>query len=658
MYRILTASKDAYITNKIINNKFRATDANVGLASTLDLFKLYNENTLQPIPSNASTSIVVFSAGGASYSGKTLILIDSSGKTVTLSGGASNARTTEGAGTFASGGGVAATTIADNIVAAFDAIRAGDTTKIDMTASSASGSGIVIFRQKTAGSAGNTVISGTTLSDSLIRNSNSEEVTSVTFTGGSPITNKNYELSRILVKFDLNPLRKLTSSFLDINSSQFKATLKLSDVYGGQTTPSNFKVIVFPLSKSFDEGIGRNIVNFTDLDSCNFVTASVSSGTPDVWFVTGAQKQGLLGSDNIDIISSGNLNDGNGLVYLYKEQVFTNGEEDLRVDVTNIISGTLKNLIPDCGFRVSFTGSEETDDVTRFVKRFASLQSSNYLKKPSLIIQYNDTLQDHHRSFFFNISGSIFLNNGSRSIRRNLLSGSVDSNGNVTYTTIEGLNCLLVNLKSGSYASGTLFQKWITGSQYRVGQNFITGVYSASFALSEFENSTLFSHVRKANSASFKAIWTSMDESYSYLTSSLVIKKPDITSFDNDPKRLLVHVTNMQPSYRSNDKVRFRVFVEDIDRDVIAKKLPMYSPSLVFTKMYYRIRDAISSETVIPFDTTNLSTLCSTDSDGMYFDFYMDSLEPGRLYTIDFLISDTGEDLLFNDVATKFRLES
>jgi hypothetical protein len=45
MYRILTASKDTYITNKIINNDFRATDANVGLAGTLDLFKLYGEST-------------------------------------------------------------------------------------------------------------------------------------------------------------------------------------------------------------------------------------------------------------------------------------------------------------------------------------------------------------------------------------------------------------------------------------------------------------------------------------------------------------------------------------------------------------------------------------------------------------------------------------
>ena len=46
MYRILTASKDTYITNKIINNDFRATDANVGRAGTLDLFKLFDESDI------------------------------------------------------------------------------------------------------------------------------------------------------------------------------------------------------------------------------------------------------------------------------------------------------------------------------------------------------------------------------------------------------------------------------------------------------------------------------------------------------------------------------------------------------------------------------------------------------------------------------------
>ena len=49
MYRILSASKDTYITDKIINSAYRATDANMGQAGTLDLFKIYDETLIRKI---------------------------------------------------------------------------------------------------------------------------------------------------------------------------------------------------------------------------------------------------------------------------------------------------------------------------------------------------------------------------------------------------------------------------------------------------------------------------------------------------------------------------------------------------------------------------------------------------------------------------------
>jgi hypothetical protein len=511
MYRILTASKDTYITNKIIKSNFRAEDANVGKASTLDIFKLYGESYL----------------------------------------------------------------------------------------------------------------SGT----------------------DNPI-----EISRALVKFDLNPLREITGSFLDINSSTFKVQLRLSDVYGGQTTPSNFKIIVFPLSKSFDEGIGRDIVNFSHLDASNFITASVTNGVADAWFVSGANKQGLLGSNDIDIISSGNLNDGNGVVNLWKSQTFADGTEDLIVDVTSIVSATLKNIIPDHGFRISYSGTMETDTKTRFVKRFASLQSDNYTKKPALIVQFNDTIQDFHESFFFETTSSLFLNNSVNGSMKNLISGAAG-------TEIEGSNCIFLKLTSGSSAEGNLFSKVVTGSQHQFGSTFKTGIYSASFAISEFESTSLFSHVQKAQSASFTTVWYPQCETFGYLTGSLVIRRSNRTSFDNDLSRLLVKVTNLKPVYRKDDKSRFRVFVEDIDRDIVFSKVPLETKSKIFTSMYYRIRDVSSGDIIIPFEKNQNSTLCSTDSNGMYFDLYMDSLSPGRVYTIDFEIVENEISQLFEGDAARFRVE-
>ena len=128
MYLVLTASKDTYITNKIMDGSFRAEDANVGRAGTLDLFKLYSEST----------------------------------------------------------------------------------------------------------------ISGST----------------------NPI-----EISRALLQFDLFRVRELTSSILDVTSPSFKCTLKMKSIAAGQACPSNFNLILHPLSQSWDEGVGRDVNSFGDLDS-------------------------------------------------------------------------------------------------------------------------------------------------------------------------------------------------------------------------------------------------------------------------------------------------------------------------------------------------------------------------------------------------------
>ena len=62
MYLVFTASKDTYITNKIINSSTRATDANLGAASTLDLFKLYDETKItgETSPRELSRALIKF----------------------------------------------------------------------------------------------------------------------------------------------------------------------------------------------------------------------------------------------------------------------------------------------------------------------------------------------------------------------------------------------------------------------------------------------------------------------------------------------------------------------------------------------------------------------------------------------------------------------
>lgn len=503
MYRILTASKDTYITDKIIGNKFRATDANAGYGGTLDIFKLYGES----------------------------------------------------------------------------------------------------------------IISGT---DNAV------------------------ELSRALIKFDLDPLRSLTGTILDTGHSSFRCVMRLTDIYGGQPTPTNFKLILFPLSRSFDEGIGVDVASFQDVGSANFFTSSMTTSAASIWYLSGANKQGYLGSSDIDIISSGTLSGTSANITLWKTQSFAEGDEDLAIDVTQIVSATIAGLIPDEGFRLSYSGTQESDQVTRFVKRFASRHVANTRIRPRIAVQYNDSLQDDHRNIFFDLTGTLFLNNQHRGQLSNLLSGSAASE-------ISGDNCIILKLSSGSYT------KYITGSQHKIGNQSITGMYSASFAISSF-NSTLRNEIINAGSGTFEEIWESPDGSVGYHTGSLVIKSVARSTFANTPGRFLVNITNMRASYLFTEKVRFRVFVSDLNTPIPASKLPREEKSLIFRRMYYRVRDLHSNDAIIPFDYTTNSTLLSTDTDGMYFDLYMDAFDKGRVYTVDFLIKDMGSDLVYKELGA-FRID-
>jgi hypothetical protein len=326
------------------------------------------------------------------------------------------------------------------------------------------------------------------------------------------------------------------------------------------------------------------------------------------------------------------------------EQVFESGEEDLYVDVTRVVSATLVGLIPDHGFRISFSGSQESDQKTRFVKRFATRHTTNTRNRPKLRILFDDTVRDDHENFFFDVSGSIFLNNRPRGTLTNLVSGS-------SLTSIAGTNCLLITLTSGTFSTS------FTGSQHRIGSQFQPGVYSASFAIPSV-TTALTGTVAENGEVTFTEIWSSLDRTVAFLSSSITIKVIDRNAFDNVPEILVPAVVNSKVSYRQSEKTRFRLFIQSESMDDITfSKEPLEAKSEIFHQAYYRIKDAYSNDVLIPFDDVNNSTKLSTDSKGMYFDLFMDGLDTGRVYQIDLLVKDSGSEQIFTDLGARFRVD-
>lgn len=513
MYRIISASKDTYITNRIINNKFRATDANVGQAGTLDLYKLYAES-----------------------------------------------------------------------------ISGSDTTPT--------------------------------------------------------------ELSRILIKFDIGEVTKMQNSGeIDIADSSFKARVILHDVYGGQTTPNNFDVILFPLAKNFDEGSGYDIASFTDLDSTNYVTASVASGIATAWEVPGANKSGSLGDADIDVIVSGTIPGQGSAISLSPHQRFVTGEEDLDIDVTSIVSASVKGHISDKGFLIALSGAYEKDSRSYFVKRFASRNSASTAIRPKLVIQFDDSLQDNHEDFIFGVSGSLYLNNYHQGQLANIVSG-------LSSTELVGDDVMKLKLVTGSY------KKIVDVSQAFRGTNAnrLTGIYTASFAINQFETGdvngdNLRQHIDASGSITFDEIWSSADETITYLSSSITVRPPDRSALYFNERRILATVLNLKDRYRQDEKVKIRVFAENANRDVVFVKSPLEKKSEIFHEMYYRVKDFQDGRVIVPFDYTTNSTKLSSDSQGMYFDFFMDSLPRGRTYVFEFLIRLNNIDTVIADAASKFIVE-
>lgn len=124
------------------------------------------------------------------------------------------------------------------------------------------------------------------------------------------------ELSRILINPDLSPITEMVaSSGLSFASPSFKCYLNLKDVYGGQTTPSNFTVVLNPLASDWNEGRGSDIKAFRDLDTANWVSASSTVGWVEAGASSTGSSNGILPEQPTAILATGGTSTTFGGLY-------------------------------------------------------------------------------------------------------------------------------------------------------------------------------------------------------------------------------------------------------------------------------------------------------------------------------------------------------
>lgn len=468
------------------------------------------------------------------------------------------------------------------------------------------------------------------------------KIWSQTISGSTPVIEK----SRILLHADLSALQALTGSSLNFASPSFQCFLTLVDTYGGQTTPSNFTLVLNPLAKVWDEGRGRDIREFRDLDTSNWLSASV--GSP--WTVTGS---GGAGTDYFTTFEV--------------KQTFARGDEDLMMDVTSIVSATLAGVLPDYGWRLAFSSSLEEDDNSYFVKRFGARSTVNPLLHPKLLVFYDDSLRDDGTSLVFgSTANTVRTYNSVNGAYANFSSASNPVTGSNSLMLVMATSKSII-ITTSSYEQNfsasityttsafTYFSTSFSASLPSPGNLPLLGYYQASVTLDPSTDPALAAYLGADKKATFQTYWKSLDGTLLYSSGSwLTFTLPQSGEAVISERNFVVNVTNLKNFYQASDVARLRVFVQDRNTEQPAFHIPTPAKSLVFREMNWRLMNAFSREVVIPFHST--ATKVSSDGVGMYFDLYMSDLDTQVVYELEFQITENGRSYFITNEGFRFKV--
>jgi len=219
---------------------------------------------------------------------------------------------------------------------------------------------------------------------------------------------------------------------------------------------------------------------------------------------------------------------------------------------------------------------------------------------------------------------------------------------------------------TGSYNTNVGGGLWYTSSLYEVTQSFtrisskdielkvtdIVGAWTGStisnygFILkhsaslefttaSKFETNYFSGNTHTIYPPCLEVRW----DDWSYNTGSL-----SVTTTSN----IVATLANNQSEYQQGSIQRFRVNVRDRYPARAFQATSVYLDNKALpTASYYQIKDLDTEEIVVDYDTTYTKVSC--DSTGMYFDVYMNGLEPERYYKVLIKTTVNGSTLVLDD---------
>jgi hypothetical protein len=415
----------------------------------------------------------------------------------------------------------------------------------------------------------------------------------------------NAEETRILLEF---PISDIVSDISDgtIPSSSVEFRLKMYNAPHANSTPLSYSLDVAMLDRSWTEGSGLDMENYSDYGVSNWINASDGVA----WAATGSDY--LVGSD----YSSSHF--------------FEIGTEDLDLNVDFAVEKWRSSANANYGLLVKFdnaiiSGSQGS----YYTKRFFGRDSEFYFKRPVLEARWDSSRKDNR--------GNILLSSSLAPAADNLNSLHLYNKIRGQLKDIPGLagvaQDVLISFYSGSDGAPLGEKLFVQDSAGSTVSNITgglliengidrTGIYSASFAItSTFET--------------VHDVWWS--GSIQYYTGSFSPTSITASELIYDIE-YVSDITNLQSSYLKGQKPRLRVFArqKNWQPNIYNVATSDIIPEII-EDAYYRVYRTIDDMEIIPFGTGSSNknfTRMSYDLSGNYFEIDTGFFEPGYAYGI------------------------
>lgn len=344
------------------------------------------------------------------------------------------------------------------------------------------------------------------------------------------------DIARSLVYFNLSPYHE-SMNYFGLSSSSINCSLKLFNLPHDETTPTSYDISIFPVSRSWDEGVGYDSMRFKDRGFSSWLSASSIAS----WSQTG--------SDYVATIEA--------------VQHFDTGTENIDVDITNVWNYWLTS--GNSGLIMKLSGTQETNDVNYYKKMFYSRHVDDSKYVPYIEVKVNDVVQDRRGSLILGKTGSIYLYNNIGGNLENLPCGSSSINV-VLYDTVISESMSFSSSFTSSYVS--------------------TGIYRTNiFVPTSYTGSVLYD------------VWSS--GSSQYLTGTVMLSSSTPYQTQKAPQ-LLILFDGLQDEYKTTDKARINFFIRNQRWELNTYYSNISDlPILIYENVVYEIEDYVNKYTHI-----------------------------------------------------------